>query len=235
MVALFDFGGTLEADGVHWAPRFYDAYRAAGGAVDRVRFEQVFKTSDHTLAGLPGVRAFGFRALIEAQARLLRDLLPPEERWDPARVAARFHAESVAVVDRNRPLLERLASRHRLGVVSNFTGNLEPCLVELGLRRYFTVVLDSALIGIAKPDTKIFAAALAQLDAPAERAWMIGDNFDVDIRPAAALGMRTCWIAPADRRIPDSAGAGHQPTVRIARLTDVEAVLQHGAAAAAPS
>src|SRR2546422_3239999 len=49
-------------------------------------------------------------------------------RSDARRVAARFHADAVAVVNRNRPMLQRLARRYRLGVVSNFTGNLRPCL-----------------------------------------------------------------------------------------------------------
>lgn len=205
---------------MHWAPRFYEAYRAAGGATDRPHFEQIFKTADQALAGLPGVRTLGYRALVDAEARLLRDLLPPGESWDPLQVAARFHADALAVVARNRPLLERLAARYRLGVVSNFTGNLEPCLVELDLRRHFAVALDSAVIGIAKPDPRIFVAALTQLDAAPERAWMVGDNFDADIRPAAALGIRTCWLAPPDRQVP----AGPEPMARIAHLTDVERV-----------
>ena len=209
---------------MHWAPRFYEAYRAAGGATDRPRFEQIFKSADQALAGLQGIRSLGFRDLVEAEARLLRDLLPSDEPWEPARAAAQFHAEALAVVARNRRLLERLAARYRLGVVSNFTGNLEPCLVELDLRRYFTVAIDSAVIGMSKPDPRIFTAALAMLDTSPERAWMIGDHFEADIRPAADLGMRTCWLAPVDRPVPP----GVPPTARIAHLPDVEAVLGRG-------
>lgn len=209
---------------MHWAPRFYEAYRAAGGATDRPRFEQVFKTADQALASLPGIRSFGFRDLVDAEARLLRDLLPPDELWEPGRAAAQFCADALAVVARNRPILARVSEHCRLGVVSNFTGNLEPCLVELDLRRYFAVVIDSAVIGISKPDPRIFTAALERLDALPERAWMIGDNFDADIRPAADLGMRTCWLAPADRPAPPDA----RPTARIASLPDLEALLGRG-------
>jgi HAD superfamily hydrolase (TIGR01509 family) len=140
----------------------------------------------------------------------------------------RFHAEAVAVVARNRPILGRLRKDYRLGVVSNFSGNLEPCLRELELRRYFSVVADSAVIGIAKPDPRIFTDALTQLDAPAARAWMVGDNFEADIRPACELGMRTCWLAPLERPTP----AGARPTVRIARVPDLEGALQSDGAAA---
>jgi HAD superfamily hydrolase (TIGR01509 family) len=228
-VLLFDFGGTLDADGLHWAPRFYAAYRACGGAVEYSAFELIFRASDRALEVQPRVRTLGFGAHIEAQAQLLRDRLPDGAGIDAARLAARFHAEAVAVVARNRPILERLSARYRLGVVSNFTGNLEPCLRELDLRRYFTVVADSAVVGIAKPDPRIFAGALTQLDASAARAWMVGDNFETDIRPAGALGMRTCWLAPLEQPVPEGAA----PTLRIARLPDLEGALRSDVAAAA--
>jgi HAD superfamily hydrolase (TIGR01509 family) len=226
-VLLFDFGGTLDADGVHWAPRFYAAYRAAGGAAEYSHFEQVFRRSDAAVAGLPGVRALGFRALVEAQARVLLELLP-QDAWDAAAAARRFHAAALAVVTRNRPIVERLARRYRLGVVSNFTGNLEPCLVELGLRPWFSAVVDSGVLGVAKPDPRAFGAALETLGVAPERAWMVGDNLETDVRPAAALGMRTCWVTPADREAP----VGAPPTARVAHLGALEAVLERHARAA---
>ena len=226
---LFDFGGTLDADGIHWAPRFYAAYRACGGAVEYPAFELVFRASDRTLEGQSRVRTRGFKGLIEAEVQALRDLLPDGAGIDPAQLAARFHADAVAVVARNRPMLGRLSARYRLGIVSNFAGNLEPCLEELELRRYFTVVADSTVVGIAKPDPRIFTGVLAQLDAPAAHAWMVGDNFEADIRPAGGLGMRTCWLAPLDRPVPKGAA----PTLRIARLPDLEGALRSDGAAAA--
>src|SRR2546425_11809336 len=96
-------------------------------------------------------------------------------------MAEAFHAPARAVVERNRPVLERVGRRYRLGVVSNFTGNLAPCLDELGLTRLFTAVSDSAVGGAAKPDPRVFLGTLAALGAPADRAWMGGDNFEADI------------------------------------------------------
>lgn len=216
---LFDFGGTLDADGVHWSPRFHAAYRAVGGSLDFTEFETLFKASDAALARLPDIRALGFRAAIEAQASLLAGMLP--DRVDAGVLANRLHADALAIVTRNTPVLKRLARRYKLGVVSNFTGNLEPCLQELGLARFFSVMSDSALVGWSKPDARIFTHALEALRVSPQRAWMVGDNFDADVRGAATLGMRTCWLAPPDR----SPSAGLVPTARIARLPDVERVL----------
>lgn len=216
---LFDFGGTLDADGVYWSPRFHAAYRAAGGSLAFTAFDPVFKATDEALAQLPGIRILGFRDAIGAQARLLAARLP--DRVDVDGMTERLHAEAIAIVNRNRPVLARLGQRYRLGIVSNFTGNLQPCLEELDLARFFTVVSDSTIVGWSKPDARIFAHTLAALQVPAQRAWMVGDSFEADIRGAANLGMQTCWLAPAERVAPD----GPAPTARIHRLPDVERVL----------
>ena len=105
--------------------------------------------------------------------------------------------------------------------MSNFTGNLDHCLAELELREFFRVTLDSALVGAIKPSPEIFRMALARLGIPAEGVWMVGDNFEADIRPAAALGFSTCWLAPAERPEPARGIA----TARIARLTDLPTVI----------
>jgi len=222
---LLDFGGTVDADGVHWAPRFFQAWRAAGGVVEWPEFEPLFAESDRRLARLPGIARLGFRATIDAQVEILRQLLPPAEITgvDAPRVAAHFHEAARAAVARNRPVLERLAGRYRLAVVSNFTGNLDRCLAELNLLDLFSVVVDSTVVGVTKPSPKIFTIALTQLGIPAQQSWMVGDNFAADVIPAAALGMRTCWIAPAERAVP--AGAGALPTARIDRLEQLESVL----------
>ena len=218
---MFDFGGTLEADGVNWGPRFHGAYVQGGGALDYATFEPIYKESDRALGRLSGIERLGFRATVEAQAGLLRDLLPAAERFDARRVAARFHADAVAVVNRNRPMLQRLARRYRLGVVSNFTGNLRPCLEELELLGLFAVTSDSTVLGSRKPDERIFRDTLASLGVVPEGAWMVGDNFEADIRPAHGLGLRTCWLAPPQRAAP----VGCVPSARIARLPELERIL----------
>jgi len=207
---------------VHWSPRFHAAYRAVGGALDFAAFDSFFKVSDEALAHVPGIQTLGFHAAIAAEARLLVGLLP--DHVDAGALARLLHADARKIVARNVPVLERLARRYRLGVVSNFTGNLRPCLEELGLARFFTVLSDSTLVGWSKPDPRIFAHTLAALRVSPQHAWMVGDNFEADIRGAAGLGIRTCWLAPSERAAPR--GAELVPTARISRLPDVEAVLE---------
>ncbi|HYL29028.1 MAG TPA: HAD family hydrolase [Gemmatimonadales bacterium] len=220
-VVLFDFGGTLDADGDRWAVRFHQAYARAGGRVAFSAFEPVFRASDRRLEAEPAVRTMGLREMVAAQAGLLRELLPGAEGAALDQAAEHFHHDSLAIVHRNRPMLERLATRYRLGVVSNFTGNLDRCLAELDLLRLFAVTADSLVVGWSKPDPRLFLHALGALDAGTEMAWMVGDNFEADVRPAAALGLATCWLVPAGRALPALDVATH----RIARLTDLPPLL----------
>lgn len=218
---LFDFGGTLDADGIPWGRRFHAAYRAAGGRLSFAEFEPIFRASDRALEAEPGVRELGFRAMVVRQAALLCARLPDGGHVDAERIARDFHAASTATVARNREVVTRLARRYRMGIVSNFTGNLEPCLDELGLLALFDAVSDSSVIGAAKPAPRIFEVTLEALGVEPRLAWMIGDNFEADVRAAARLGLSTCWLAPAERPLPAEGVA----TARTASFTNLESIL----------
>jgi putative hydrolase of the HAD superfamily len=212
---LFDFGGTLDADGEPSGAQFFRAYHASGGSLTAAAFDPVFRESDRLLADHPSIRRLGFRDTILTQSRLLAELLPDAEE---IAIATAVHDPAVAIASRNAGILRVLRDRGiRIGVVSNFTGNLDRCLRELGLAPLIDAVLDSAVAGVRKPVPEIFTRALDQLGVPAERALMVGDNPFADIMAAAEAGMATCWLAPLTRAVPP----GCAPTFRITRLTDL--------------
>jgi FMN phosphatase YigB (HAD superfamily) len=225
---LFDFGGTLDADGVRWSMRFHAAYARGGGRLDIEAFDPLFSLSDRRLETHTGIRALGLRGMIEAQVAILCTLLPDGSVMDVRGITDQVYGDTVVVIARNRPILAALRPSYRLGVVSNFTGNLVPCLEEVAMADLFDVVTDSGVLGATKPDPLPFTTTLAQLGVPADRAWMVGDNFQADVRPAQQLGMRTVWLAPADRELPP----GDPPTARIESLAQLPAVLETAVAAA---
>jgi len=122
-------------------------------------------------------------------------------------IADQFHTATCAVVQRNEPLLARLAQTYHLGVVSNFTGNLELCLHELGVMRYFTVVADSGRVGIAKPDS---GCSGMRSTGPAWTTRRAGCRRQLrsGYPSAAALGLSTAWLAPATNGRPTRAADG---------------------------
>jgi putative hydrolase of the HAD superfamily len=95
---------------------------------------------------------------------------------------------------------EALASLRDLGlrllVVSNSDGSVERGLAELGLRPYFSAVVDSALIGFEKPDPRIFEHALERAGVAARRALHVGDLYHADVAGARAAGVNALLLDP---------------------------------------
>jgi len=78
-----------------------------------------------------------------------------------------------------------------LGVVSNFDYRLLELFEGLELSDFFYTVKIPASCGMAKPGSAIFAAALEQLGATAERALYVGHDAELDLAAAARAGLRT--------------------------------------------
>ncbi|MBA3373528.1 MAG: HAD-IA family hydrolase [Actinomycetota bacterium] len=81
----------------------------------------------------------------------------------------------------------------RVGVVSNSDGRVEAALDRAGLAELLEVVVDSGVVGVAKPDPAIFAYALGPLGLQAERTWYLGDTVAYDVVAADAAGL-TSWV-----------------------------------------
>ncbi|PSP18464.1 MAG: hydrolase [Cyanobacteria bacterium QS_8_64_29] len=94
-----------------------------------------------------------------------------------------------------RPALERWRQRGiALGVVSNFDSRLHAVLAALGMDALFDSVTVSSRVGAAKPNARIFWAALHWHGVPASRAWHVGDSLEADYRGAQACGLRAFWL-----------------------------------------
>ncbi|WP_373535845.1 HAD-IA family hydrolase [Microcoleus sp.] len=81
-----------------------------------------------------------------------------------------------------------------LAVVSNFDSRLYPVLKALNLAEYFTSVTISTEVGAAKPDYKIFTAALQKHNYIAEDVLHIGDSFKADYCGAKNSGLKAIWL-----------------------------------------
>ena len=81
----------------------------------------------------------------------------------------------------------------RIGVVSNADGRIETALERAGLAALLDVIVDSGVVGVAKPDPKIFDFALVPLDLAPEQTWYLGDTVAYDMVAADAAGL-TGWV-----------------------------------------
>jgi putative hydrolase of the HAD superfamily len=188
---LFDFGGTLDADGVPWKERFARLFAGeAGTAADG--FDSAFYDADDALVGTVP-RDLSFEGTVGLLARGVAENLGRPET--AAAVAGRFLADARSCLVRSASVLGRLHERYRVGIVSNFYGNLEAVCRETGLASHCDVAVDSTVVGAEKPDPRIFTAALAAIGARPDQAVFVGDSLPRDMEGARALGMPHVWLS----------------------------------------
>jgi HAD superfamily hydrolase (TIGR01549 family) len=220
---LFDFGGTLDHPH-HWLDRFVRHYHAAGMRLSRSELDVAYSHATHTAyqAGdeihrhslhelVRMLVAHQFDHLHRHGSDSVREHLASlgEDRHSLVdRIASSFAEESAEGLARSRALLKELSHDFKLGVVSNFYGNLQVVLFEAGIRELIQVAIDSKHMRVFKPDERIFAAALKVLDLPHNQVAMVGDSLHKDCAPARKLGMRSIWL-----RSPH-AGPGEHPQAR---------------------
>jgi putative hydrolase of the HAD superfamily len=220
---LFDFGGTLDGP-AHWLDRFLTSYHAAGVEVSRAELDPAFDRATRIGYGATRVVArFGMtdlvRFLVGHQFEYLRKSEPEAMRklLDNAGAAGRhrlveqvtnsFVRETSAGLAHSREVIGPLKGRFKLGIVSNFYGNLDRILEEAKLDRFFAAVADSSRVGIFKPEAGIFQDALKKLQCTPESVAMIGDSLAKDCVPARKLGMRTVWLRTVSHGGEDSGAA----------------------------
>lgn len=193
---LLDFGGTLDSDGVHWLDRFYAIYEQLGAdSPPRPRIREAFDAATRTVGQDATIGRCGLRELVGRHVRAQADALGLHDAVVEATVSRVFIEPIEGLFARNRDILADLRRRgFRLGLVSNFYGNLITICDEAGFTPLIDAILDSAVVGLRKPDTRFFAAALERLDVAADQAAFVGDSLERDMRPAKALGMKTVWL-----------------------------------------
>ncbi|MDE6288797.1 MAG: HAD family hydrolase [Muribaculaceae bacterium] len=195
---LFDYGGTLDAGGDHWSEVIYDSFVEAGYEFSWPVFREAYVYAERYLAKNYVIKPdYTFYDLMLAKITLECEKLPVDMDAAPgiaARVASLCDAHARAYIDKARPILESLAARYPLALVSNFYGNIDTILRTYGIRHLFRGVVESAVIGIRKPDPRIWQIGCVVLDLEPTRVLVVGDSVDKDILPARSLGCATAWI-----------------------------------------
>lgn len=104
-------------------------------------------------------------------------------------------AESWELFDDVIPALGALRDRGlRLGIVSNFDGRLLRLCEGLGIAHHFDAIVMSGRAGAAKPDPRIFMAALQRLGVGVSEALHVGDSEKEDLAGARACGLHALLL-----------------------------------------
>lgn len=176
---------------------------------DRYREDDTFWTDEGETSGVwVGMysllaRELGLHEDAEELARRVYDEFGDPSRWRP--------------YDDVCPAFARLSARGvRIGIISNWDKRLESLLRGLELTEMIDTVVSSAVVGLRKPDPRIFELACRDLGVRPADAVHVGDHQYADVLGARAVGMTPVLI---DRHGVDDSGHA------ITSLQELEAFL----------
>lgn len=199
---IFDYGGTLDTGGDHWSEVIWAAYQQAGVAVDKAEFREAYVQAERELARTRHIlpeHNFGDLLLVKMQLELQwlseQGLFPPAQVQAKAKEVADICYQSArSKVQEAVPVLEALSKKYKLELVSNFYGNIRTVLEDFGISKFFPKIVESAVVGVRKPDPKIFSLGVEDLGLKPEEVLVVGDSYRKDIEPAIKLGCKAIWI-----------------------------------------
>ena len=211
---IFDYGGTLDTHGCHWGKVIWHAYQHCGVPVTEAQFREAYVYAERTLGRNPIIQPdFTFRQTLETKLRLQLEYL--SERLSPLTshllpLTSHLYALTQAETAQSREVLLQLKERYPMVLVSNFYGNIATVLREFGLDGIFQTIVESAVVGVRKPDPQIFTLGVEALGLRPEEVVVVGDSVDKDIIPAHNAGCQTVWFKgegwtddPVDESVPN--------------------------------
>lgn len=221
---IFDYGGTIDTNGIHWGEFIWEQYKAASMEVSHEEFRKAYVHGERTLAKHPIIEPTDtFRRLLGKKLEIQFGYLR-ENTTTPGLSAGKAHAiaeacyrEVVSTMHTTRAIVERLSGKFPMVLVTNFYGNMPVVLKEFGLERFFKEIIESSVVGIRKPDPELFAMGCRALGMEAGEVLVIGDSYRKDIYPSTTLGCSTVWLKNVCWE-EENVEPGHEPTAIITSL-----------------
>lgn len=199
---IFDYGGTLDTGADHWSEVIWAAYGEAGVAVDKAQFRDAYVYAERELARVRHILPeHDFHDLLLIKIRIELQYLSEQGLFAPAdietksqQVADLCYKSARTSVEKAVPVLDALSQKYPMVLVSNFYGNVETVLEDFGIRKYFKQIIESSVVGVRKPDPKIFELGVKALGVKPDETLVIGDSYKKDIVPAESIGCKVLWL-----------------------------------------
>jgi len=200
---IFDYGATIDSNGKHWAEVLWEAYLNCQVPVSKEAFREAYVYGERYLALHPVIQPdFTFKDVLLKKSQLqINWLINNGFLEDDANsstyslaISEQCYTFVIAVLKKAKPILTELSAKYPMVLVSNFYGNIETVLKDFDLDSYFGKIIESAVVGVRKPDPAIFALGVEALGLNPEETVVIGDSYKKDILPAKAIGCQTIWL-----------------------------------------
>lgn len=229
---IFDYGGTIDTNGVHWSEVIWEQYCNAGTGIDKETFRDAYIHGERTLAMKPIIEPIDtFRTLLTKKIAIQFDYLRLNHCCEKLTtdmekaVAEGCYARVLETIGKARTIIKELGKSYPMVLVTNFYGNMEVVLEEFGLNGIFKSIVESSIVGIRKPDPRLFALGTESLGMAPEDIVVIGDSYKKDIFPATTLGCKTVWIKNVCWE-EEHITADHEPTFIINDISELPIVME---------
>ena len=181
---------TLTSSHISFDKRYLEEYRRINGVL-----WQAFEQGSVSQSNLKVERFRQFCQIAEISA-------------DPAELSRLYLAnlsKGAYLIDGALETVQALAGSYQLAIITNGLKNVQRSRFKLApITPYFSTIIISEEVGVAKPDPRIFDIAFMQMDnPPKEEVLIIGDSLTSDISGGVAYGIDTCWFNPQGRDRPD--------------------------------
>ncbi|WP_028911894.1 HAD family hydrolase [Prevotella sp. MA2016] len=197
---IFDYGGTLDTGGQHWGKVIWHAYERQQVPVSEPQFRDAYVHAERTLGKNPIIKPdFTFYKTIETKIRIQLEFLKEQNYVSSVsyylkKLTDDLYARTCEETARSREVLLQLKGRYPMVLVSNFYGNIATVLQEFKLDGIFDTIIESAVVGVRKPDPQIFTLGVEALGLQPDEVMVVGDSMDKDIVPAGKAGCHTIWF-----------------------------------------
>ena len=196
---IFDYGGTLDTGGQHWGKVIWHAYEHLQVPVSETDFRDAYVHAERTLGKNPIIQPdFTFYKTLETKIRLQLEYLQTSYITPLTsyilHLTYHLYEATVAETSKSREVLLSLKKQYPMVLVSNFYGNIATVLKEFKLDGIFDTIIESAVVGVRKPDPQIFTLGVEALGMQPDEVVVVGDSMDKDIIPASKAGCHTVWF-----------------------------------------
>lgn len=197
---IFDYGGTLDTGGQHWGKVIWHAYERQQVPVSEEAFREAYVHAERTLGKNPIIQPdFTFYKTIETKIRIQLEYLQEKNYVSSVsyylkKLTDDLYAITCRETAKSREVLLQLKQQYPMVLVSNFYGNIATVLKEFKLDGIFDTIIESAVVGVRKPDPQIFTLGVEALGMQPDEVVVVGDSMDKDIIPAGKAGCHTVWF-----------------------------------------
>lgn len=201
---IFDYGGTIDTAGRHWGKVLWHAYCRHEIPVTEEQFREAYVHAERTLGSQPIIKPdYTFYKTLETKLRIEMEYLMSEGYWNVSEdeyvrsrkdILEDLYEGVRQETSHSREVLTKINAGHPMVLVSNFYGNISVVLKEFGLDKLFRQIIESAVVGIRKPDPRIFTLGVEALKLNPADVTVVGDSFYKDIVPAKKAGCKAIWF-----------------------------------------